>query len=147
MYQFLPSLLLSTPREICQRSQSFVWICPFRVMAVIWNLCATKKVLGKCKDHVNISSTFHIKRILFAVLFLYSGINYCWHQYKRRNQAIKDLLSWVEFKLSFGRLLVIPEFLWILPRAEEVYNWVSHLEHLQSIKFNAARAPEESNLI
>ena len=147
MYQFLPPLLPSTPREICRRSQSSTWIRPFRVKAIVRNPRATKKVLGKCKDHVDTSSAFHTNHISFAVLFLYSRINFCWHQYKHRNQAVKDLLSWIEFKLSFGRILVTPEFSWILPGAEKVYNWVSHLEHLQSIEFGADKALEESNFI
>ena len=36
---------------------------------------------------------------------------------------------------------------WILSGAEEVYNWASHLEHSQSIEFDADRAPDESDLI
>ena len=147
MYQYLPPFLLSTPREICQRSRSSVWIRPFRVKAVVRNPRATKKVLGKCKDHVNTSNAFHTNRIPFALLFFYTKINFCWYQYKRRNQAVKDFLPWIEFKLSFGRVLVISEFSWILPEAKEVYNWASHFKHLQSIEFDANRALEKSNLI
>ena len=147
MYQFLPPLLPSISRKICQRSRSYTWIHPFRVKAVVQNPRATEKVLGKCKDHVDTSSAFHINHIPFAVLFFYSKINFCWHQYKRRNQTVKELLPWVEFKLSFERVLVTPKFSWILSGAEEVYNWASHLEHLQSIEFDTDRAPEESNLI
>ena len=147
MYQFLPPLLPSISREICQRSQSSTWIRPFRVKAVVRNPRATEKVLGKCKNHVDTSNAFHTNRISFGVLFLYNKINFCWHQYKYRNQAVKDLLPWVESILSFGRILVTLEFSWILPGAEEVYNWASHLKHLQSIKFGADRAPEESKLI
>ena len=32
--------------------------------------------------------------------------------------------------------------LWRLSGVEEVHNWASHLEHLQSIEFDADRAPE-----
>ena len=147
MYQFLPLLLSSTPRKICWRSRSSAWLCLFRVKAVVRNPRTTEKVLGKCKDHVNTSSAFHTNRIPFAVRLFYSRIKFYWHQYKCRNQVIKDLLPWVEFKLFFGRVLVTPKFSWILPRVEKVYNWVSHLKHLQSIEFDADRAPEESKLI
>ena len=127
MYQFLPPLLPSISREICQRLHSSAWIRPFRVKAVVRNLYATKKVLEKCKDHVNTSGIFDTNRIPFAVLFLCSRINFCWHQYKCQNQVVKDLLPQFEFKLSFERVLMTPELSWILPGAEEVYKVKSHL--------------------
>ena len=40
-----------------------------------------------------------------------------------------------------------PKLSWILPGVEEVYNWASYLEHLQSIEFDAARAPEKPDLL
>ena len=147
MYQFLTPLLSSTPREICRRSQSSTWIRFFRVKAVVRNSRATEKILEKCQDHVNTSGAFDTNRIPFAVLFLCNRLNFCWHQYKYWNQAVKDLLPWVEFKLSFGRVLVTSKLLWILLGVEKVYNYASHLEYLQSISFDANRAPEESNLI
>ena len=80
---------------------------------------------------------------LFAASFLCGRISFHWHQYKcRKNQAVEDPLPWVEFKFFFKGVLVTQRLSWILSGANKVYNWASHLEHLQSIEFDADRAPE-----
>ena len=95
----------STLRKICRRSQISVWICPFRVKAIVRNPCITEKALEKCQEHVNTSGIFDTNRIPFAVLLLYSRISLYWHQYKRRNQAVKTPLLWVELKVFLQKSL------------------------------------------
>ena len=43
-------------------------------------------------------------------------ISFCWHQHKHWNQIVKDLLPWVESKVSLQRVLVTQGFVYISRR-------------------------------
>ena len=109
--------LLQTRDSRTERCSS-AWIRSSRLKTVVPNPQATKNALEKCKDHVDTTGTFGTNRTSFIASFLCGRINFCWHQYKRRNQAVKDPLPWVEFKLSFGRVLVTPVLWWTLSGVE-----------------------------
>ena len=65
------------------------------------------------EDHFDTAGTTGINRTPFAASFLRNRISFCWHLHKRRNQAIKDPLPWVEFKAFLERVWVTQELLYI----------------------------------
>ena len=84
-------------KEDFRTMTSFAWIYSSRLKLVVLNPQAN----GKYEDHFNATSTIVSNRTLFAVLFFRSKISFCWRQHKCRNQAAKDPLPWVGFKVPF----------------------------------------------
>ena len=82
---------------------SFAWICSSRLKPVVPNPQANKK----CKNHFDTYGRHYLLQPYpICNLFLYGRISFCWHQFKRRkNQVVKDLLSWVKFKTFLWRSL------------------------------------------
>ena len=113
----------------------------------------------QCEDHFATAGATGSNRTPFAASFLRGRISFRWHQHKRRNQAAEAPLPWIEFKAflrkSIGDSRSFVDTIWNKIRRdsqyqqEEVQDWASHLEHLQSIliEFDADGAPEESTLI
>ena len=113
----------------------------------------------QCEDHFATASATGPNRTPFATSFFGGRISFCLNQHKLRHQATKDPLSWDEFKaflrksLRDSRLFV--NIIWnkIKPdcqyQQEEVQDWASHLEYLQSIfiEFDASKALEEFTFI
>ena len=111
----------------------------------------------QCEDHFATAGATGFNRTPFAASFLRNRISFCWHQHKLQSQAVAPL-PWVEFKAflrkSLGDSRSFVDNIWSKIKRdsqyqqEEVQDWASHLEHLQSIfiKFGADRAPEESDL-
>ena len=52
----------------------------------------------KRRDYFDAAGATDSNRIPFAASFLRDRVSFYWHQHKRRNQEVKALLSWVEFK-------------------------------------------------
>ena len=112
----------------------------------------------QCEDHFDTAGATGFNRTPFAASFLRGRISFRWHQYKRRGQAVAPL-PWIEFKAflrkSLGDSRAFVDTTWGRIRRdshhqqEEVQDWASHLEHLQSIliEFDADGAPGESALI
>ena len=96
----------------------------------------------------------------FAAFFLCRNINVCWAQFKRRNRG-KELtpITWTEFKAFLRKNLeeskLFVDSIWKKLKRnsqyqlEEVYNWASHLEYLQSIllKYDPVAAPTEVTIV
>ena len=113
----------------------------------------------QCEDHFATAGATGPNRTPFAASFLCGRISFRWNQHKLRHQATEDPLSWGEFKAflqkSLGDSRSFVDVIWNRIRRdcqyqqEEVQDWASHLEHLQSIlmEFDASGAPEESTLI
>ena len=113
----------------------------------------------QCEDHFATAGATGPNRTPFAASFLRGRISFRWNQHKLRHQATEDPLSWGEFKAfpqkSLGDSRSFVDVIWNRIRRdcqyqqEEVQDWASHLEHLQSIlmEFDAGGAPRESTLI
>ena len=113
----------------------------------------------QCEDHFATAGATGSNRTPFAASFLRDRISFRWHQHKRRNQTAEAPLPWVEFKAflrkSLGDSRAFVDTTWSRIerdsqyQQEEVQDWASHLEHLQSIliEFDADGAPEDSALI
>ena len=113
----------------------------------------------ECENHFDTAGATGSNQTSFAALFLRNRISFLWHQYKLRNQAAESLLSWVEFKAflqkNLGDSKAFVDTIWSRVKRdsqyqqEEVQDWASHLEHLQSIfqAFDINGALEESDLI
>ena len=114
----------------------------------------------QCKDHFKTFGATGTNRILFAAFFLHGNISVYWTQYKRRHQG-EELtpITWTEFKAflrkNLGESKSFVDSIWKKLKRdsqyqlEEVYDWASHLEHLQSIlmEFDPAAAPTESTMV
>ena len=114
----------------------------------------------QCEDHFDTAGATGSNRTPFAASFLRGRISFRWHQHKRRSQGEEvGPLSWIEFKAflrkNLGDSRAFVDATWSRIKRdsqyqqEEVQDWASHLEHLQSIllEFDAEGAPEESDLI
>ena len=111
----------------------------------------------QCKDHFDTAGATGSNLIPFAASFLCGRISFRWHQYKRRGQV--GPLPWIDFKAFLQKNPIDSGAFVNTTRSrvkhdsqfqqEEVQDWVSHLEHLQSIlqKFDEEGAPEEFDLI
>ena len=98
-----PKTELRLPPSILRKTffrwwQSSAWIRSSRLKPVVPSSQATEKALKKCKDHVTTAGAFDTNRIPFAASFLRGRINFCWHQHRRRNQAVEASLplGWVQ---------------------------------------------------
>ena len=116
----------------------------------------------QCEDHFDTARANGENRTPFAASFLRDGISTRWTQYKRRHAQEKGpdvVIPWEEFKAflceNCGNSRTFVKGIWNRFRGDSQYqledaqDWVSHLEHLQSIlqKFDPEDAPEESDLI
>ena len=116
----------------------------------------------KCKDHFDTARATGTNRTSFGASFLRGSISLRWTQYKRRHRLDKgeDVpVPWEEFKSflrqNLGDSRAFVAGIWSKFKRdsqyqyEEVQDWASHLEHLQSIllEFDANGAPEETDLI
>ena len=111
----------------------------------------------QCKNHFDTAGATGSNRTPFAASFLRGRISFRWHQHKRRGQV--GPLPWIDFKAflwkNLGDSQAFVDTTWSRVKRdsqfqqEEVQDWASHLEHLQSIlqEFDEEGAPEESNLI
>ena len=111
------------------------------------------------EDHFDTADATGSNQTHFTVSFLRNRISFRWHQHKLRNQAAEGPLSWVEFKAflrkNLGDSKAFVDNVWSRVKRDsqyqqqEVQDWASHLEHLQSIlqEFDADGAPKESDLI
>ena len=113
----------------------------------------------QCEDHFETASAKGHKRVLFAALFLQKRINFRWQQHKTRTERDRaNPLTWDEFKAflrkSLGESTAFVNSIWSKIKRdsqyqqEEVQDWASHLEHLQSIllEFDTRCAPTEDVL-
>ena len=150
------SRLVPTPapvryiEEDLRTMTSSAWIRSSRLKPVVPNPQANEK----CEDHFDTyGRRYLLQQYPVRIHILCGRISFHRHQHKRRNQAAEAPLPRVEFKLSFGKVLVAPvlwgvDTIWSRVKRnsqyqwEEVHNWASHLEHPQSIKFDADRASE-----
>ncbi len=119
----------------------------FLLLSAMW------KSFWKSPSHKN-------KLYLVCSFFFRRSISYHWIQNKKRHQAKSDeLIPWTKFKAllrkNLGESRSFVDGIWSKFRRDfqyqlkEVWDWASHLEHLQSIflKFSADGALEESDLI
>ena len=114
----------------------------------------------QCKDHFETAGATGNNRTPFAASFLRGNISVRWTQYKRRHRG-EELtpITWTEFKAflrkNLGESKSFVDSIWKKLKRdsqyqlEEVYDWASHLEHLQSIlmEFDPAAAPTESTMV
>lgn len=111
------------------------------------------------EDHFETTKAKSYTRVLFAALFLCGKMNFCWQQYKIRVKQEKiALLAWDKFKAflrkNLGDSTSFVNNIWSKIRRdsqyqyEEVQDWVSHLEYLQSIfvEFNTKCLPSKDLL-
>ena len=105
----LPS---STPEKTFRQWQSSACIHSSKLKLVAPNLQATKKAPQKYEDCFDTYRQHH-RLQPYRITALFSS-----HQHKRQNQAAKASLPWVEFKLSFGRVLVTSVLWWTLSGVE-----------------------------
>ena len=104
---------------------------------------ATEKAL---KDHVDTAIAFDTNRIPFQLRSSTVGPTFDGTSTDvGRSRLSKIPCLGLSSRLSFKRVLLTQGLLGILSGAEEVYNWVSYLKHLQSFEFDADRAPESPN--
>ena len=65
----------------------------------------------QCEDHFAIAKAKGLNRIPFAASFLRNRINFCWEQYKQKNEAESTvLITWEEFKTFLCQSL---EYSWV----------------------------------
>lgn len=112
------------------------------------------------ENHFETAGATGSNRTSFAASFLRGTITYRWSQYKRRHQSEGAApITWIEFKAflrkNLGDSRSFVDDIWgkikhnSQHQLEEVQDWASHLEHLQSIllEFDADGAPKESAMI
>ena len=99
-----------------------------------------------------------MNRTPFAASFFRGTISLRWAQHKRHHQGATPI-TWSEFKTFFrkdlGNSQAFINNIWSKFRRdsqyqlEEVRDWASHLQHLQSIlaEFDTVGAPNESTMI
>ena len=98
----------------------------------------------QCKDHFETAEATGTNRTPFAAFFLRENISVCWTQYKRCHRGEERIsISWTEFKAflrkNLGESKSFIDSIWKKLKRdsqyqlEEVYDWASHLKHLQSI--------------
>ena len=114
----------------------------------------------QCKDYFETIEATRINRTLFVASFLYGSISMHWTQYKHCHRGEKlTSITWAEFKVflrkNLGESKSFVDSIWkklekdFQYQLEEIYNWASHLEHLQFIlmEFDPATAPTESTMV
>ena len=114
----------------------------------------------QCEDHFETAGATRTNRTPFAASFLCGSISVRWTQYKRRHRGEELIpITWTEFKAflrkNLGESKSFVDSIWRKLKRdsqyqlEEVYDWASHLEHLQSIlmEFDPAAAPMESTMV
>ena len=92
----------------------------------------------------------------FAASFLHSSINLKWIQHKRHHKSA-TLITWLKFKAFFrkdlGSFQAFIDSIWNKFRRDskyqlkEVWDWVSHLQHLQSILSEFDQTPDGLTII
>ena len=114
----------------------------------------------QCKVYFETAGASGTNRTLFIAFFFCRNISVCWTQYKCCHRG-KELIpiTWTEFKAFLRKNLGESKFfvdnIWKKLKCnsqyqlEEVYNWASHLEYLQSIlmEFDPAATPTESTMV
>ena len=113
----------------------------------------------QCEDHFESSRATGTNRTPFAASFLRGNISVRWTQFKRRRGGEVALITWTEFKAFLQENLreskSFVNSIWKKLKRdsqyqlEEVYDWASHLKHLQSIliKFDPLAVPTESTMV
>ena len=111
----------------------------------------------QCEDHFETAGATGSNRTPFATSFLRGKINFRWHQHRKQLGGVS--VPWEEFKAflrkNLGDSRSFVDTIWSNIKRdsqyqlEEVQDWASHLEHLQSIlvEFDADGALVKSNLI
>lgn len=98
----------------------------------------------QCGGHFETAGSTGLNRTSYVASFLCGPITYRWTQYKRRHQSEgASPITWVEFKAflrkNLGDSRSFVDNIWSKIKLESQYqleearDWVSHLEHLQSI--------------
>ena len=113
----------------------------------------------QCEDYFETAGAKGHKRVLFEASFLRERINFRWQQHKARTERNRaNPLTWDKFKAflrkSLGESTAFVNSIWSKIKRdsqyqqEEVQDWASHLEHLQSIllEFDTRCAPTEDVL-
>ena len=114
----------------------------------------------QCEDHFETVGAIGFNRTLFAASFLRGNISVRWAQFKRRNRG-EELtpITWTEFKAflrkNLGESKSFVDSIWrkfkrdSQYQLEKVYDWASHLEHLQSIllEYDPVAAPTEVTMV
>ena len=110
----------------------------------------------QCKDHFETSGATEMNYIPFALSFFHGSISLRWAQHKRRHKSA-ILITWPEFKAFLRKNLrssqAFIDSIWNKFRRdsqyllEEVRDWVSYLQHLQSILLEFDRTPDKSTMI
>ena len=113
----------------------------------------------QCEDHFETSRATGTNRTPFAASFLRGNISVRWTQFKRCRGGEVAPITWTEFKAflrkNLGESKSFVNSIWKKLKRdsqyqlEEVYDWASHLEHLQSIliEFDPLAAPTESTMV
>ena len=113
----------------------------------------------QCEDHFETSRATETNQTPFAASFLRGNISVRWTQFKRRRGGEVAPITWPEFKAflwkNLGESKSFVNSIWKKLKRdsqyqlEEVYDWASHLEHLQSIliEFDPLAAPTESTMV
>ena len=113
-----------------------------------------------CKDYFETAGAIRANQTLFATFFLHGNISVHWAQFKYCNK-VEELTSitWTEFKAflqkNLGESKSFVDSIWRKLKRdsqyqlEEVYDWASHLKHLQSIllEFDPVAAPTEVTMV
>ena len=113
-----------------------------------------------CEDHFETTGATEFNWTLFAASFLHGNINVRWAQFKRCNRG-EELtpITWTEFKAflrkNLGESKSFVDGIWRKLKRdsqyqlEEVYDWASHLKHLQLVllEFDSVAAPTEVTMI
>ena len=110
----------------------------------------------QCEDYFETSSATGTNRTPFAASFLRGSISLRWAQHKRRHESA-TLITWSEFKAflqkDLGSSQAFIDSIWSKFKKdsqyqlEEVQDWASHLQHLQSTLSEFDRTPEELTMI
>ena len=112
------------------------------------------------KNHFETTGVIRANQTLFAAFFPYKNISMQWAQFKHCHQGEKlTPITQTEFKIflqkNLGESKLFVNSIWKKLKKdsqyqlEEVYNWTSHLKHLQSIliEFDLVAAPTEVTMV
>ena len=113
----------------------------------------------QCEDHFEISWATGTNQTLFATSFLCENISIQWMQFKRHRDEEVAPITWAKFKAfpqkNLGESKSFVDNIWKKLKKdsqyqlEEVYDWASHLKHLQSIliEFDPVAALTKSTMV
>ena len=114
----------------------------------------------QCEEYFETTRATGFNWTPFAASFLRGNISVCWAQFKRRNRGEKlTPITWTEFKAflwkNLGESKSFVNGIWRKLKRdsqyqlEEIYDWASHLKHLQSIllEFDPVAVPTEVTMV